>query len=103
MQTTSTSTTLVTFDPNFADPERVALAGFLAGYSGQTRDAYGLDLRQFLAFCHERGLELLKVRPGRHRDLRSHPGGTRPGPGHHRPPPVNCGRVLSLRRGRRPH
>ena len=55
-------TTIVLFDPLFADPERLALAGFLAGYSGQTRDAYGLDLRQFLAYCHEHGLELLKVR-----------------------------------------
>src|SRR4051794_41367669 len=58
----ATSTTVVPFDPVFADPERLALAGFLAGYSEQTRDAYGLDLRQFLAFCHEHGLELLKVR-----------------------------------------
>src|SRR3954471_10357070 len=58
----ATSTTLVPFDPVFADPERLALAGFLAGYSGQTRDAYALDVRQFLAFCHEHGLSLLKVR-----------------------------------------
>src|SRR3954471_16833907 len=58
----ATSTTLVPFDPVFADPERLALAGFLAGYSGQTRDAYALDVRQFLAFCHEQGLELFKVR-----------------------------------------
>src|SRR4051812_9849153 len=60
MQATSTTVTL--FDPMFADPERLALAGFLVGYRGQTRDAYGLDLRQFLAFCHEHGLEVLKVR-----------------------------------------
>jgi len=57
----ATSTTVVPFDHMFADPERLALAGFLAGYSGQTRDAYALDLRQFLAYCHEHGLELLKA------------------------------------------
>ena len=62
MQTASTPTTIVSFDPLVAGPERLALAGFLAGYSGQTREAYGLDLRQFLAFCHVSGLALLKVR-----------------------------------------
>jgi hypothetical protein len=31
----------------FSDALRAALAGFLAGYSGQTRDAYTLDSRQF--------------------------------------------------------
>ena len=33
----------------FTDPERLALAGFLAGYRGLTRDAYALDLRQFVS------------------------------------------------------
>jgi len=33
----------------FGDAERFALAGFLAGYRGLTRDAYALDLRQFVA------------------------------------------------------
>jgi hypothetical protein len=33
--------------PVFTDAERVALAGFLAGYRGLTREAYALDLRQF--------------------------------------------------------
>src|SRR5204862_6060385 len=58
----ATSTSVVAFYWMFADPERLALAGFLAGYSGQIRDAYGLDLRQFLAYCQENGLELLKAR-----------------------------------------
>jgi hypothetical protein len=39
----------VLFDPVFADAERMTLSGFLAGYSGLTRDAYALDLRQFVA------------------------------------------------------
>ena len=29
------------------DREEAALAGFLAGYRGSTREAYALDLRQF--------------------------------------------------------
>ena len=33
------------------DAERVALAGFLAGYRGLTREAYALDLRQFASWC----------------------------------------------------
>ena len=46
---TSTSPTLPTVpDLVFTGPERLALAGFLAGYRGLTRDAYALDLRQFL-------------------------------------------------------
>ena len=33
---TSTSTALATIQPTFTDPERLALAGFLAGYRGLT-------------------------------------------------------------------
>ncbi len=40
----------------FSEPERLALAGFLAGYSGLTGEAYALDLRHFAAWCHDRGL-----------------------------------------------
>ena len=42
----------------FTDAERTALAGFLAGYSGLTRDAYTLDLRQFTCWCSQHGLHL---------------------------------------------
>jgi integrase/recombinase XerD len=41
---------------------QVALAGFLAGYSGNTRLAYQQDLRQFASWCHSQGLGLLAVR-----------------------------------------
>ncbi len=41
---------------------QVALAGFLAGYSGNTRLAYQQDLRQFTSWCHSQGLGLLAVR-----------------------------------------
>jgi replicative DNA helicase len=60
---TSTSPTLPTVpDLVFTDPERLALAGFLAGYRGLTRDAYALDLRQFLSCCERHGLKLFSVR-----------------------------------------
>jgi hypothetical protein len=46
MTTAASSTALVTIKPAFTDPERLGLAGFLAGYRGLTRDAYALDLRR---------------------------------------------------------
>jgi integrase/recombinase XerD len=46
----------------FTDSERLALAGFLAGYRGLTREAYTLDLRQFTAWCRTRSLSLFAVR-----------------------------------------
>ena len=42
-------------------PARIAVAGFLAGYSGRTREAYSLDLRQWARWCTEQHLELLGV------------------------------------------
>ena len=45
--TATPSTALATIQPAFTDAERLALAGFLAGYRGLTREAYALDLRQF--------------------------------------------------------
>ena len=41
----STSTAVIAVEPVFPEPERRALAGFLAGYTGLTREAYPLDLR----------------------------------------------------------
>ncbi len=49
-------------EPVFTGSERLALAGFLAGYSGLTRKAYALDLRQFAAWCHEHQLRLFGAR-----------------------------------------
>ena len=46
MATTTPSAALVPTAPVFTSTERLALAGFLAGYSGLTREAYELDLRQ---------------------------------------------------------
>jgi len=47
MSTAAPSTALAMIQPAFTDAERLALAGFLAGYRGLTREAYALDLRQF--------------------------------------------------------
>ena len=47
MTTAAPSTALATIQPVFTDAERLALAGYLAGYRGLTREAYSLDLRQF--------------------------------------------------------
>ena len=62
MTTTAPSTALATIQPAFTDAERIALAGFLAGYRGLTREAYALDLRQFASWCRARSLALFAVR-----------------------------------------
>src|SRR5215469_3910505 len=59
---TTTTAALATIQPAFSDAERLALAGFLAGYRGLTREAYALDLRQFTAWCGARSLNLFAVR-----------------------------------------
>jgi integrase/recombinase XerD len=48
--------------PMFSPAERLALAGFLAGYSGLTRQAYELDLRQFTSWCQQHQLALFQAR-----------------------------------------
>jgi integrase len=62
MTTAAPSTALATIQPAFTDSERLALAGFLAGYRGLTREAYALDLRQFTAWCRTHSLSLFAVR-----------------------------------------
>ena len=62
MTTAMPSTAIVVSEPVFTDAERVALAGFLAGYSGLTREAYALDLRQFAAWCEEHHVHLFEAR-----------------------------------------
>jgi site-specific recombinase XerD len=62
MTATTPSTALVPAQPTFAESERLALAGFLAGYRGLTREAYALDLRQFTGWCRARSLPLFSVR-----------------------------------------
>jgi Phage integrase, N-terminal SAM-like domain len=58
----STGVLLPVTDPLFTADERQALGGFLSGYSGLTRDAYTLDLRQYTAWCTRRGLHLFEAK-----------------------------------------
>ena len=62
MTTASPAAALATIQPVFTNAERLALAGFLAGYRGLTREAYALDLRQFTTWCRARSLALFEVR-----------------------------------------
>jgi len=55
------TTSVVLYDPQATSPEIRTIAGFLAGYSGRTREAYTLDLRMFCRWCEERRLELLDL------------------------------------------
>jgi integrase/recombinase XerD len=61
MATTTPSAALVP-TPVFTNAERLALAGFLAGYSGLTRQAYELDLRQYAAWCQQHQVRLFAAR-----------------------------------------
>ena len=92
MTTAAPSTALATIQPAFTDSERLALAGFLAGYRGLTREAYALDLRQFTTWCRARCLGLFAVRradiesfardlEGKGRARRPSPAGCAPSPG----------------------
>ncbi len=62
MSTTTPPAALAVIEPAFSEAEKLALAGFLAGYSGLTREAYTLDLRQFTAWCRQRQLRLFAAR-----------------------------------------
>ena len=62
MTTAAPSTALATIQPAFTDAERLALAGFLAGYRGLTREPYALDLRQFTTWCRSRSRNLFAAR-----------------------------------------
>jgi integrase/recombinase XerD len=62
MTTTTPSAALIPVAPVFINTERLALAGFLAGYSGLTREAYELDLRQYANWCHQHHLRLFQAR-----------------------------------------
>jgi integrase/recombinase XerD len=60
--TMPSSAALAVIGPALSETEKLALAGFLAGYSGMTREAYALDLRQFTAWCRQRELRLFAAR-----------------------------------------
>ena len=62
MTTTTPSTAISVAETTFSDAERFAVAGFLAGYRGLTRDGYALDLRQFASWCQSHNRRLFEVR-----------------------------------------
>jgi integrase/recombinase XerD len=62
MTTTTQPAALIPVAPVFTSTERLALAGSLAGYSGLTREAYELDLRQYASWCHLHHLRLFQAR-----------------------------------------
>ena len=87
MAAATDSTSLVPIQPVFTDAERLALAGYLAGYRGLTREAYTLDL----------GSSPAGAEPGPCRCSRSAAPRSRPSPGNSRaaagpgpPSPAAC-------------
>ncbi len=64
MTTTTTTALERVTDDVFSDIELRTLAGFLGGYSGLTREAYALDLRQFAQWCQDRAITLFAVARG---------------------------------------
>jgi site-specific recombinase XerD len=56
------TSTLVRYEDPLNVRERGAVAGFLAGYAGNTRVSYTTDLRPFAAWCADNRLRLLEVR-----------------------------------------
>ena len=58
------STTIVIASPPIFDESRLAVAGFLARYSGPTRVSYSGDLRQFFAWCAQVNLGIFELRRG---------------------------------------
>ena len=100
MTTAAPSTALVTIQPAFTDAERLALAGFLAGYRGLTREAYALDLRQFTTWCRAGSLNLFAVRRADIESFARDLEATGPGPRDRHPAAVHHRRVLQIRRRR---
>jgi integrase/recombinase XerD len=61
--TTAPRSTAIAFtEPVFSTQEQLALAGFLAGYTGLTREAYALDLRQYASWCQQHHMRLFRAR-----------------------------------------
>ena len=58
MSDTSPSAAIVPIRSDEGMLERLALVGFLAGYSGPTRDSYRTDLRLFTAWLAGRQVRL---------------------------------------------
>ncbi len=64
------STAVELFEPVLSEAEQATLLGFLASYRGCTREAYSLDLRQFVTWCAEQHRHLFGALPLRRRRRR---------------------------------
>jgi hypothetical protein len=90
----TSSTEIVRPSRVFFDEGRLAIAGYLARYSGGTRLAYSSDLRAFFAWCDTHHLAAFEVqRP--HLELWARE--------MEEVRPLHGGRLLPLRRDRRQH
>jgi hypothetical protein len=98
----STSTLLATRDQPFSTNEQLALAGFLAGYSGLTREAYMLDLRQYVAWCTEHRVAVFGARRADIECFACHLESLGRARATDRPPALHGGLVVPLRRTGRP-
>jgi hypothetical protein len=58
MPETQPTTQLITRERPLFDEARLAVASFLARYSGATRVSYTADLRYWFAWCHECRLDV---------------------------------------------
>ena len=58
------TTTIVSPTPTLFDEARLAVAGFLARYSGPTRMSYATDLRRFFSWCAQMDLQVFAVKRG---------------------------------------
>lgn len=58
----TSSVEIVQCDDPLIVSERVAVAAFLAGYSGGARISYTTDLRVFVGWCHDHNLTLFNVK-----------------------------------------
>jgi integrase/recombinase XerD len=61
MEPEPASAQLVSTPPPLFDEARLAVGGFLARYSGNTRSGYASDLRGWFAWCAQVGLEPFAV------------------------------------------
>jgi len=56
------SPALLVDEQPLVDPALLAAAGFLAGYTGTTRDGYTIDLKAWWVFCETNGLVVLEAK-----------------------------------------
>ena len=78
MTATTPSTAVAIVQPSFTDAERLALAGFLAGYRGLTRESYTPRPAPVHRLVPGPVPAVVHGPPRRHRDLRPGTGSQRP-------------------------